>query len=126
MCCVMLVSCGQTLSSASTIVQPLPAIVGVDQRVWPCETSVIVLCVDAYLEHDHSVGPGSGVPFHTHGPTFAETVYGRKVSSVALDIGRSLYTNPAVPPFLIGSVFSSVPATLKTAETRGRFYRSYH
>ena len=23
-------------------------------------------------------GPGSGVPFHTHGPTFAETVYGRK------------------------------------------------
>ena len=28
-----------------------------------------------------SVGPGSGVPFHTHGPTFAETVYGRKVGS---------------------------------------------
>ncbi|XP_064406556.1 jmjC domain-containing protein 8-like [Halichondria panicea] len=23
-------------------------------------------------------GPGSGVPFHIHGPTFAETVYGRK------------------------------------------------
>ena len=23
-------------------------------------------------------GPGSGVPFHTHGPGFAETVYGRK------------------------------------------------
>ena len=28
-----------------------------------------------------SVGPGSGVPFHTHSPTFAETVYGRKVGS---------------------------------------------
>ena len=24
-------------------------------------------------------GPGTGVPFHTHGPTFAETIYGRKV-----------------------------------------------
>jgi hypothetical protein len=23
-------------------------------------------------------GPGSGVPFHIHGPTFAETIYGRK------------------------------------------------
>ena len=100
-CCVVLVSRGQTLSSTSTIVQPLPAIVGVDQRVWPCETSVIVLCVDAYLEHDHSVGPGSGVPFHTHGPTFAETVYGRKVSGVALDIGRSLYQSCCTPPLLV-------------------------
>ena len=25
------------------------------------------------------VGPGTGVPFHIHGPTFAETIYGRKV-----------------------------------------------
>ena len=25
------------------------------------------------------VGPGTGVPFHVHGPTFAETIYGRKV-----------------------------------------------
>ena len=24
-------------------------------------------------------GPGSGVPFHIHGPTFAETIFGRKV-----------------------------------------------
>lgn len=24
-------------------------------------------------------GPGTGVPFHIHGPTFAETIYGRKV-----------------------------------------------
>ena len=26
------------------------------------------------------VGPGTGVPFHVHGPTFAETIYGRKVN----------------------------------------------
>ena len=25
-------------------------------------------------------GPGSGVAFHFHGPTFAETIYGRKVT----------------------------------------------
>ena len=28
-------------------------------------------------------GPGSGVAFHFHGPTFAETIYGRKVKAVA-------------------------------------------
>ena len=25
-------------------------------------------------------GPGTGVPFHFHGPGFAEVIYGRKVS----------------------------------------------
>ena len=33
--------------------------------------------------HDYIIssvtGPGSGVAFHFHGPTFAETIYGRKV-----------------------------------------------
>ena len=29
-------------------------------------------------------GPGSGVAFHFHGPTFAETIYGRKVKAVAV------------------------------------------
>ena len=29
-----------------------------------------------------SVGPGTGVPFHIHGPTFAETIWGRKVCSI--------------------------------------------
>ena len=28
-------------------------------------------------------GPGTGVPFHIHGPTFAETIYGRKVRTPA-------------------------------------------
>ncbi len=27
-------------------------------------------------------GPGTGVPFHIHGPTFAETIFGRKVCSL--------------------------------------------
>ena len=28
------------------------------------------------------IGPGTGVPFHIHGPTFAETIYGRKVHTI--------------------------------------------
>ena len=44
-----------------------------------------------YLEHQ-SVGPGSGVPFHTHGPTFAETVYGRKVG------GRRIWCSHRLTP----------------------------
>jgi hypothetical protein len=42
--------------------------------------SCIVPCVNLtlYLYCCIHQGPGSGVPFHIHGPTFAETIYGRK------------------------------------------------
>ena len=42
------------------------------------------------------VGPGTGVPFHIHGPTFAETIYGRKVTTtcaVAECIGARYFSH---------------------------------
>ncbi len=42
------------------------------------EVRLLVLC---------QTGPGTGVPFHVHGPTYAETIYGRKAR-----------THPPTPP----------------------------
>ena len=53
------------------------------------------------------VGPGTGVPFHIHGPTFAETIFGRKVhtSTCILLCPACIVTNNHVHIPCVNTVF---------------------
>jgi len=43
--------------------------------------NAVVLNVRLSLLLCNCAGPGTGVPFHFHGPGFAEVIYGRKVGN---------------------------------------------